>query len=503
MKRLITETVRGLSVLFLGLAVVWTFVKYPMSVVPGLLALLSITALVYFMLNSRWMRSRLHAQTDRFYEILTAVMFCLSAAVVLLCGSQLAVNHSWDWGRILDDAMNYTDRGTEPDILYYARYPNNQFMFRVLVYAFRFFRLFFPTAPTIRLNVFAILLSCAMILLAYLFLYLTAKEKYGSKYMFFSSIIILLYTPSYLYATFAYTDTFSFPFNAAILYLYARRTNIREDDPHSRRKACILLSLIGILGGIGARFKIFSLIYLIAILISEFAFTKAGSRLLTLLVSAVVLICTAAPAYLYPPNTDIFDYDQSVYDQYRFPYEHWIMMGLNEEGGYMVQDVIYTRSYESFDEKKAADLEAIQQRIQEKGVLGLARHFLRTKVARAWAAPTLAADDYVSRSSLHEDGLLRNIFGKQGKYHPYYLAYQCAIHVLLFLLLITVALFRTRQHFPFFTTLTILGMFLFLSFWESTSRYLYSLIPCFLINALDGVHYLSYRLSRQHPAIPD
>ena len=494
MKQFLTWTVRCLSVLFLGLAIVYTITRQSVHLMAGLPVFILIAVVFYLLLRRR--HFKLPVKSERTYNILTMIMFCISAAVVVLCGSQLAVNHSWDWGRILGEAMNYADHDSLTDVIYYAQYPNNQFMYRVLVYAFRFIRLIIPDFPTVGLNVFAILLSCAMVLVGYLFIYLTVKEMYGSRAMFFCSIAVLLYTPSYLYATFAYTDTFSLPFNAAILYLYARKIKIDVNDPKGKRKTFVLLALIGIIGGIGARFKIFTLVYLIALLVTEFAFSKAGSRLLSLLISASILLCTAVPAYLFPDNTDIFDIDQAVYDRYRFPLEHWVMMGLKSPGGFNAEDVNYTAGFESYNEKKDADRLVIRQRIQEKGISGMIQHVFYTKLSRVWAQPALAANDYVSRNSLHEDGLLRNIFGLRGKYHAYYLAYQSVIHLLLLVFLFLVALLRVKKPFYFLSTTTLLGMFLFLSIWECNSRYLYSLIPCFLINSLEGTRILSHWLVR-------
>lgn len=38
-------------------------------------------------------------------------------------------------------------------------------------------------------------------------------------------------------------------------------------------------------------------------------------------------------------------------DQYQFPYAHWVMMMLNDSGGYNQEDVDYTESFDSYKEK--------------------------------------------------------------------------------------------------------------------------------------------------------
>ena len=68
--------------------------------------------------------------------------------------------------------------------------------------------------------------------------------------------------------------------------------------------------------------------------------------------------------------------------------------------------------------------------------------------------------------------------------------------LLLLVFLFLVALLRVKKPFYFLSTTTLLGMFLFLSIWECNSRYLYSLIPCFLINSLEGTRILSHWLVR-------
>ena len=73
---------------------------------------------------------------------------------------------------------------------------------------------------------------------------------------------------------------------------------------------------------------------------------------------------------------------------YQMPYTHWLMMGLTGDGGFNLDDVKYTQSFPNIDEKKAANIEVIKQRLSDYGFIGTIKHMTNKSVHNTWGDGT-------------------------------------------------------------------------------------------------------------------
>ena len=57
--------------------------------------------------------------------------------------------------------------------------------------------------------------------------------------------------------------------------------------------------------------------------------------------------------------------DEKMVDRYRFPVTHWIMMSLNSEyKTHVDEDVDFTMSFDTYDDKKQANIREIKARLE-------------------------------------------------------------------------------------------------------------------------------------------
>ena len=77
-------------------------------------------------------------------------------------------------------------------------------------------------------------------------------------------------------------------------------------------------------------------------------------------VKSLLLICLTAAITIGLLSSVLlreYKFIPELKDQYQFPYEHWMMMTLNGAGGYNQDDVNYTMSFDSYEERRQADID--------------------------------------------------------------------------------------------------------------------------------------------------
>ena len=65
----------------------------------------------------------------------------------------------------------------------------------------------------------------------------------------------------------------------------------------------------------------------------------------------MALICVTGVVTIFLMNSVLlreYKIGPELKDQYQFPYAHWVMMMLNDSGGYNQEDVDYTESFDSY-----------------------------------------------------------------------------------------------------------------------------------------------------------
>lgn len=180
--------------------------------------------------------------------------------------------------------------------------------------------------------------------------------------------------------------------------------------------------------------------------------------------------------------------DQADYDKENFPYTHWLMMGLQGYGNYSLADRQYTTSFETKEEKQKANIALIKTRIREYGAAGLAAHQY-IKGVFTWYNGKYDMDFYLQRNPVHHSRM-QSLFFKDGKYYFLYSSY-CTLYQFFLLAMVGLSLMQGYKNCQLDSAvvwkISIFGLYLFLSLWETKPRYVMHFTPILLLVAIDTV----------------
>ncbi|HIR96504.1 MAG TPA: hypothetical protein IAD39_01410 [Candidatus Merdisoma faecalis] len=405
---------------------------------------------------------------------------------------------------------------------YFARYTNN-YPLTILTYWFLLLlsRLSVPESwfmPAVQLvNVGCITLSIWLG-------YLIAKELKGRLFAVFYLAVCVLCPLSYVWAGYFYTATCSMPCLMGILYLYLRLRRSRagkntrdsadskesagSEKPAGRRRI-FLCALLGVVSILGFKLRATAAIALIAValdallrfwrqkkqngcFLSSALVLKAKTWLLP---GAAFLLTAALTLGLFSAAVNRYvDFD---YKNTGFPTVHWVMMGARWDGSFDQNDEFYTSSFETKEEKTAADLKVLKERIAEAGPLGLVSLAGR-KLLNTWVDGTdsyLAENSYARYSKVYD-----YLIGDKSGFLTLYSQAFRALNMLAMGLCALLAFVRLKRHkeYPplFLIQLTVLGCMAFHLIWETNPLYSISFTFLCLILLADGISSL-----RESPAM--
>lgn len=377
--------------------------------------------------------------------------------------------------------------------IYLKNYTNNHFIVVVLYYFYKILGEIGITRvwiPTIILNVFCIDVGIYLI-------YVSVKKIKGIAAANMTLLLCLLCPTTYLWLTSVYTNTLSFPFIMAILYL---GFTVRRDP--------VKYILLGVLAVVGYFVRPTTIIAIIAVILyrgicffqkgfcmnEEMANTEVGDRKVMLkklsgaFVRCVLLFFVCALTWFSCSKLIDLHVDKSVYtEDEKFPIVHWIMMGMNEEsgGGYDREDRFYTAHLDGLEAKRQGDMERLKQRLHRMGISGVCHQLVR-KLIRVWA---MGDDDGTAQSkyAYHYPVLYQYFLGEN---NTWFLFYMQAYRISMFLLMLfaSVRLLICRQcDTVFLYGLTFLGAACFFLIWEAGRRYNICFNGVCLILMADGL----------------
>ena len=132
----------------------------------------------------------------------------------------------------------------------------------------------------------------------------------------------------------------------------------------------------------------------------------------------------------------------------QIPYSHWIMMGLNGDGGYNDNDALYTQSFPNIDEKKAATVSEIKKRISDYGFTGLINHLTNKAVHNTWGDGTYFIFKE-GQTPPETDSKLWDFVLENGKHYNIFYYYCQGFHLAVLTLLMVSLLIGIKKGIPF------------------------------------------------------
>lgn len=423
------------------------------------------------------------------------VLFVIQVIIAIAA----CTSYGWDVGMVVDSAIQLADSGTLSNPSYFAYYPNNVFL---LLFYTNLFRIVKILGNPISYLMAAIICNIILVDISIIMLYLCGKKLLGEKRGILPSLFAVPMIGLNPWFLIPYTDTFALSFPIIIYYIYLKFIK-------NEWKGIPSWFFIGITASVGILVKPQTIIILIAIVLVEIfsnhlkkeTIIKGITYSLSLLIGFLLI---SNIFHIYSNyETSAFISEELKYER-EVPFTHFFMMGMNEEtlGSWYTPDVDATQSIIGKDEKMKFNLQVIKQRYQDFGVTGYLS-FLSKKAVNIYKDGSFGyglegsfnTSDPFRQGKIYEKIQDVMLYNREG-YEIYKQLLNAYWVVLLAFFVISVKnIWRTEEKFIDVMKLAIFGLTLFLLLFEGRARYLYHLLPIFILVASDG--FLSWNYKRK------
>ena len=451
---------------------------------------------------------------ERFLKSNTSVILLISS--VLLLGIRLLVSiegyftPGWDAGTILNTTTSLV-RKIEIDSLtteYYSMFPNNMLITWVYTLIGKIAIIFNNDAIGYALLVFQSLICVLCLLL----IFLISRDITGSiKMAWFAYTVAYLFVGLSPWFMIAYSDATGIVFPLLIIRLY--QISMKSQKPYI---VLLLRVLLGIVSMASFYIKPQLFISFIAVIIIDIAglFKREPSVQNVGFKRKIVTITTNLAAILIGITMFLTLYNCVIVPsipietdpELRAGIKHYIMMGLNDssDGSFAAPDYLYSYSFDTVEERDAADMELAIQRLREYGAKGLLRHladkhvenygdgtfgwFIEGGFLKKWSRSTNYGLGNFIKATISGNGVKNHIFKN---------TFQMIWLTLLFLIIFLPFSNGLRGKgsvlphcFDTETLLTIalavIGLTIFELLFEARARYLFCYAPFYVIMAAIG-----------------
>ena len=410
-------------------------------------------------------------------NILSIVILVLNFIFIIYLGINLMVSFEWDYARIQETAIDYANsiKMHSNNFMYFTRYPNNRLTMVMLAAIYKIAHVVLGITSVKSYVIVSIIINAIFIEASFVLTYILARKIKDEKFAFMTTILLVLMFPLLGYTSIYYTDTLSLLFFPLIILLYKRFND---------SKNIVYLLLISMLSVIGFQIKA-TVIFALFTIIIDIVFKnniKSIAKYIAILIISFGCINMAVDTGL---NKSLHITQKDI-DKYEFPHTHHIMMMLQGEGGYKTEEVIYTASFPTYNERKAANIKVIKRRVKKKGFGGITKHLFYTKVKRTWTDGNFAADNYLSRGPKYNSTKIytnfwHSLYTYTGSRHNIYLVYTTTYWIVCMYGLILSAIYSKKEDINQLIKMIILILALFLTIWECHPRYIVQAIPIIVL----------------------
>lgn len=431
------------------------------------------------------------------------LLWCMSGILLVV---QIFISYhlyfiaGWDVS-IVTGAADWIWTGTQgiEDFYYFSMYPNNI----AIVY---FFALISKAAVILGWEVYRyfvlVVVDCILINLSGVFVSLAMKrlsdDNGAGLQVFFLFALLVGVNP---WMVVPYTDTYSILFPSFTFYLYLCAKN------ESRVLVkCLKWFLLGFVGIVGYLIKPSAAIVLIAVVSYELIRLVVVKEYWQKAITHLLLVVLA---YLVSQGlwSHMLDYTGSDLDEnLHFSYAHYLMMGLNEEnvGAYKAEDVSFSVNFPNQNMREQGNFQEIRKRLEGYGVSGYFK-FLLNKLLLNYNDGVFAWEQEggfemsPSRNPVTLTGSrIQRLFRCGTDWFPYYATFSQGIWVFLLTMLpfagISVkgkVMFGDEKNIVW---ISLIGSFLFLMLFEARARYLYNMLPIYILCAVMGYRNLRWSM---------
>lgn len=415
------------------------------------------------------------------YFVASGVIFAIMIIVQLYL-AQIKINPITDCFTTIDEAIamllnqnGIIDNTSE----YFERYTNNYFFTIIMYYYFSIVK-FFVTDYFYA----AVILNILCIDLTVFICFRIVNNLFGRERALGLLYLMALCPTTYVFVSFPYTNTFSAPFVAGVLY-FAIKLKQCNGIKNSELIHYVINGMgLAICGAIGTLLRPTTVIAVIAALIYLMMVkTNVRSFFGIVLIVAVLVL-------LFEGGSVVTKHHIKNKEQEGFPATHWVMMGLNNRGFVSSSDVMYTKSFTTKAEKVNGNMKVIGERLSNLGAGGLLVLYAN-KIGEVWGVGT---DSYntLNSSSLEFDNRFDMIYGRNCFWLIMYCQAFRAISLYAVLLLIIHMLRKKEINEIFPIALTLLGIMVFLMLWETNRKHNICFLPILIMLEESGFNLLKY-----------
>ena len=415
----------------------------------------------------------------------------------LILGYFLISKPVTDWMTIDTIARNFAKNGNFDNMYqglpkgrydYMARYTNNNGILVILSFYYRAVYLIFG-----KVSSFApVILNTVFIHVSVIFTFLIAKKIFNFKGAFLTLACCFFFLPYYTYTAYYYSDSLSIPFTVISVYFVIKGQEKLKNNKHDFHLSTLYFFVSGIFIAIGYIIKGSLFIVLVGAVVYIFLCGNIQKSVISIL--CIVLTCA-----VFMMSISVFIHslhivsEQKLYEE-KFPVQHWIMMGLDGNGGFNQKDASFTTNAGNYEQKKQADNQEIQKRLSKMGFDGMVKHLYR-KLIYTWSDGTYYIQHHLNRSDdyskkTEDENIFFEFVLNDGEHYEAFRTYSSVYHICMLMGICLSGYFYLKKVRPDKITLlhgTIFGVILFFSLWETRSRYLYNFTPLFIITAVDGI----------------
>ena len=399
---------------------------------------------------------------------------------VLLCGILVAIFsydltpqaiNGFDSSNIYDLVNKYVNHLPIDNLTYFNVYPHNLaiVLFYLVPAKIAHSLLGIDTFFAMMLVTDVAVILSAVLLMAILSILFKKDEK---AFLFGLFGVILL--PFLAYSAELYTDSISLflVLLGFYLYLLTRKTKHKY----------LVWVLFSITSCLSVTIKVTAVIILVAILLAEgLSFArddrnKKKQKILFLLLFVGVFWIFSGGYSLIEARILPDAKNMAI------PKTHWVMMGLQGDGGYSDDD--FNATIANGPDRVGYNIRVIKERLGEMGPIGYAGLLVR-KISVTWGEGTYNLVAVVSGKPRRADSATMKIFYREGDYFGVYNFVANLIQVGLVSILAIWGVLTVKQfgRTEMILKLSVIGIFLFLLVWETISRYLVNFLPILIISA--------------------
>ena len=401
------------------------------------------------------------------------ILLMLILVELIVFGFGLIYIPPYDLIHVQAEAINMLETGKIENIVYYAKYPNQQPITILLYFIFscaKFIGFTDYNMVGIIFNIFSIFISvCFVYKICCLW-----STKAGVISLFLFLIDPMLFS----WASYYYTDTICMPFMLCGVYMF-----LCAEKTKSSKVKVLLFSFSAFIIFIGGKIRITSAFVLIAFVL--YLFIKSSMLVFIKKLSCVIVgvVCAILFCNLLLSNYGVKD------KNYEYPITHWVKLGLSEagNGAYTSEDEQSTLAESTYEGKVEENIETIKKRLKNMGLSGVEELYLK-KITRVWS--TAAYVEPLQNTVMQYNTLYKYTIGRSSKAFNYWMQIvRCGMLTLVFISIIFEIKRKGFQNSWMF--ITLFGGIVFYIIWEAKPKYSLCFLPILYLIETYSLKYIA------------